>query len=128
MTTRRVEMERSAPGSRPSENPPRELRVRAREIAEDVEMSLGAAQLKWSAVRSSEFFNQHYLDYVGLAARQPRDWRWTTAIPTHRSLAPSRPAGGARRATSHREGGFRNDPERPRTRGLCAAEKNLFPV
>jgi hypothetical protein len=80
-------MERSAPGSRPSENPPRKLRVRAREIAEDVEMSLGAAQVKWSAVRSAEFFNQHYLDYVGLAARQPRDWRWTTAIPTHRSLA-----------------------------------------
>ena len=35
--------------------------------------------LVWSARPdgSAEFFNQHYLDYVGLSAEQVKDWGWT---------------------------------------------------
>ena len=29
---------------------------------------------------SAEFFNQHFLDYVGLTADQASDWGWTTAV------------------------------------------------
>jgi PAS domain S-box-containing protein len=29
---------------------------------------------------SAEFFNQHFLDYVGLSAEQASDWGWTTAV------------------------------------------------
>ena len=29
---------------------------------------------------SAEFFNQHFLDYVGLTAEQASDWGWTTAV------------------------------------------------
>src|SRR5262249_27499964 len=38
--------------------------------------------LAWSARAdgSAEFFNQHYLDYVGLSAEQARDWGWTAAV------------------------------------------------
>jgi len=38
--------------------------------------------LAWSARLdgSAEFFNQHYLDYVGLSAEQARDWDWATAV------------------------------------------------
>jgi PAS domain S-box-containing protein len=38
--------------------------------------------LAWSARPdgSAEFFNQHYLDYVGLALEQVRDWGWTVAV------------------------------------------------
>jgi PAS domain S-box-containing protein len=38
--------------------------------------------LAWSARPdgSAEFFNQHYLDYVGLSAEQAKDWGWTVAI------------------------------------------------
>jgi PAS domain S-box-containing protein len=38
--------------------------------------------MAWSARPdgSGEFFNQHYLDYVGLTAEQVRDWGWTAAI------------------------------------------------
>jgi PAS domain S-box-containing protein len=38
--------------------------------------------MAWSAHPdgSGEFFNQHYLDYVGLSAEQVRDWGWTAAI------------------------------------------------
>ncbi len=38
--------------------------------------------LAWSARPdgSAEFFNQHYLDYVGLSAEQAKDWGWTIAI------------------------------------------------
>jgi PAS domain S-box-containing protein len=28
----------------------------------------------------AEFFNQHYLDFVGLTAEQARDWGWTAAV------------------------------------------------
>lgn len=36
----------------------------------------------WSARQdgSAEFFNQHYLDYVGLPVSQVQDWGWTTAV------------------------------------------------
>jgi PAS domain S-box-containing protein len=38
--------------------------------------------LVWSARPdgSAEFFNQHYLDYVGLSAEQAKDWGWTVAV------------------------------------------------
>ncbi len=38
--------------------------------------------LAWSARPdgSAEFFNQHYLDYVGLSADQAKDWGWTVAV------------------------------------------------
>jgi PAS domain S-box-containing protein len=38
--------------------------------------------LAWSASTDgrAEFFNQHYLDFVGLSAEQARDWGWTTAV------------------------------------------------
>jgi PAS domain S-box-containing protein len=38
--------------------------------------------LAWSARLdgSAEFFNQHYLDYVGLSAEQAQDWDWATAV------------------------------------------------
>jgi PAS domain S-box-containing protein len=38
--------------------------------------------LVWSARPdgSAEFFNQHYLDYVGLPAEQVKDWGWTVAV------------------------------------------------
>jgi PAS domain S-box-containing protein len=38
--------------------------------------------LAWSARPdgSAEFFNQHYLDYVGLTAEQAKDWGWTVAV------------------------------------------------
>ena len=38
--------------------------------------------LAWSASTDgrADFFNQHYLDFVGLSAEQARDWGWTTAV------------------------------------------------
>src|SRR5262245_19784278 len=38
--------------------------------------------LAWSAQRdgSVEFFNQHYLDFVGLSAEQAGGWGWTAAV------------------------------------------------
>ncbi|XWK71199.1 sigma 54-interacting transcriptional regulator (plasmid) [Tunturiibacter gelidiferens] len=38
--------------------------------------------LVWSARpdSSAEFFNQHYLEYVGLSAEQLKDWGWTVAV------------------------------------------------
>jgi PAS domain S-box-containing protein len=38
--------------------------------------------LAWSARPdgSAEFFNQHYLDFVGLSAEQARNWGWTVAV------------------------------------------------
>ncbi|HYO82433.1 MAG TPA: PAS domain-containing protein [Bryobacteraceae bacterium] len=38
--------------------------------------------LAWSARAdgSAEFFNQHYLDYLGVSAEQAQDWGWTAAL------------------------------------------------
>ena len=38
--------------------------------------------LAWSARPdgTAEFFNQHYLDYVGLSAEQAQGWGWTAAV------------------------------------------------
>ena len=38
--------------------------------------------LAWSARRdsSAEFFNQHFLDYLGLSQEQAQNWGWTTAV------------------------------------------------
>jgi PAS domain S-box-containing protein len=38
--------------------------------------------LAWSAPSdgSADFFNQHYLDFIGLSAEQARGWGWTAAV------------------------------------------------
>ena len=38
--------------------------------------------LAWSARAdgTAEFFNQHYLDYIGLSAEQAQGWGWTAAV------------------------------------------------
>ena len=38
--------------------------------------------LAWTARAdgSGEFFNEHYLDYVGLSAEEASDWGWTSAV------------------------------------------------
>jgi len=38
--------------------------------------------LAWAARTdgSAEFFNQHYLEYVGLTSEQLQDWKWTAAV------------------------------------------------
>jgi PAS domain S-box-containing protein len=38
--------------------------------------------LAWSALPdgSADFFNQHYLDYVGISTEQGRHWGWTVAV------------------------------------------------
>ena len=38
--------------------------------------------LAWSARPdgSAEFFNQHYLDFIGLPAEQVSGWGWTAAV------------------------------------------------
>jgi PAS domain S-box-containing protein len=38
--------------------------------------------MSWSARPdgSADFFNQHYLDFVGLSAEQAQDWGWTAAV------------------------------------------------
>ena len=38
--------------------------------------------MAWSARTdgTAEFFNQHYLDYMGLSAEQAQDWGWTAAV------------------------------------------------
>jgi PAS domain S-box-containing protein len=38
--------------------------------------------LAWSARPdgSAEFFNQHYLDFIGLSAEEASDWGWTVAV------------------------------------------------
>ncbi len=38
--------------------------------------------LAWAARPdgSAEFFNQHYLDYIGLSAEEAKDWSWTAAV------------------------------------------------
>ena len=60
--------------------------------------------LAWTARPdgAAEFFNQHYLDYVGLSAEQAKDWGWTVAIHPddlngviawlHRMIASDQPA------------------------------------
>ena len=55
--------------------------VRARE--RDLKLIIDTIPaLAWSARAdgSAEFFNQHYLDYVGLSAEQGRDRGWTAAV------------------------------------------------
>ena len=38
--------------------------------------------LAWSARPdgAAEFFNQHYLDFIGLSAEQAKDWGWTASV------------------------------------------------
>ena len=64
-----------------------EDRKRAEEALRASERNLTQAintipTLAWSALPdgSADFFNQHYLDYVGFAAEQARGWGWTAAV------------------------------------------------
>src|SRR6202167_5012810 len=55
--------------------------LRAREQNLDLIINTIPA-LVWSSRPdgSAEFFNQHYLDYVGLSAEEVKDWGWTVAV------------------------------------------------
>jgi PAS domain S-box-containing protein len=55
--------------------------LRAREQNLDLIINTIPA-LVWSARPDglAEFFNQHYLDYVGLSAEEAKDWGWTAAV------------------------------------------------
>ena len=65
--------------------------IDARKRAEDalraseskLQLTIGTMPaLVWSARPdgTAEFFNQHYLDFVGLSAEQAADWGWTAAV------------------------------------------------
>jgi PAS domain S-box-containing protein len=65
---------------------------------------------------SAEFFNQHYLDYVGLPANRASDWGWTDAIHPHdivdmlaswRRIMASRRPGETEARMRRRDGQFR---------------------
>ena len=55
------------------------LHARERELSQIINT---IPALAWSARPdgAADFFNQHYLDFVGLSAEQVRDWGWTTAV------------------------------------------------
>jgi hypothetical protein len=60
---------------------------RAEEAMRDSERNLALTintipVLAWSATADgfAEFFNEHYLDYLGLSADEARGWGWTSAI------------------------------------------------
>jgi PAS domain S-box-containing protein len=55
--------------------------LRAREQNLDLIINTIPA-LVWSSRPdgTAEFFNQHYLDYVGLSAEEVKDWGWTAAV------------------------------------------------
>jgi len=62
-------------------------RKRAEEKLKASEVDLGhiintIPAFAWSADPdgTTDFFNQHYLDYVGLSAEQAKDWGWTMAV------------------------------------------------
>jgi PAS domain S-box-containing protein len=64
-----------------------DVRKRAEDVIRASERNLNQIinaipALAWSARPdgSAEFFNQHYLDYVGLSAEQVKDWGWTAAV------------------------------------------------
>jgi formate hydrogenlyase transcriptional activator len=74
--------------------------------------------LVWSARPdgSAEFFNQHYLEYVGLSAEQVKDWGWTVAVHpgdlpsltgTWRSIMASGEAGEAEARLRRFDGEYR---------------------
>ena len=48
--------------------------------------------LAWSARPdgSADFFNQHYLDFIGLSAELASGWGWTACRPPRRSERPGR--------------------------------------
>ena len=65
---------------------------------------------------SAEFFNQRYLDYVGLSAEQAKDWGWTVAVhpddlnglaATWQRIMASEEAGEAEARLRSHDGEFR---------------------
>ena len=74
--------------------------------------------LAWSARTdgSAEFFNQRYLDYMGLSAEQAKDWGWTVAVhpddlnglaATWQRIMASEEAGEAEARLRSHDGEFR---------------------
>ncbi len=74
--------------------------------------------LYWSsrADGSAEFFNRHYLDYVGLSAEQASDWGWTVAVhpddlkglaATWQRIVASQEAGEAEARLRRHDGRYR---------------------
>ena len=74
--------------------------------------------LAWSARTdgSAEFFNQNYLDYVGLSAEEAKDWGWTVAVhpddlnglaATWQRIVASEEAGEAEARLRCHDGSFR---------------------
>ena len=74
--------------------------------------------LAWSARPdgSAEFFNQHYLDFIGLSAEQASGWRWTAAVhpddlndlsATWRRIMASETSGEAEARLRRHDGNYR---------------------
>ncbi|MFL5575565.1 MAG: PAS domain-containing protein [Gemmatimonadaceae bacterium] len=74
--------------------------------------------LAWSARPdgTADFFNQHYLDFVGLSAEQARDWGWTAAVhpddsnelaATWRRIMASQEPGEAEARLRRHDGAYR---------------------
>jgi PAS domain S-box-containing protein len=74
--------------------------------------------LAWSARPdgSAEFFNQHYLDFIGLTAAEASGWGWTVAVhpedlrqlaATWQRILVSQAAGEAEARLRHHDGGYR---------------------
>jgi hypothetical protein len=74
--------------------------------------------LAWSATADghAEFFNEHYLDYVGLSAEEARGWGWTSAVhpddlgalaATWQNILASGASGEAEARMRRRDGDYR---------------------
>ena len=74
--------------------------------------------LAWSARTdgSAEFFNRHYLDFIGLSAEQASGWGWTAAVhpedvndlaSTWQRIMASNAAGEAEARLRRQDGGYR---------------------
>jgi PAS domain S-box-containing protein len=93
--------------------------VRASERGRKFELIIDTIPtLYWSsrADGSAEFFNRHYLDYVGLSAEQASDWGWTVAVhpddlkglaATWQRIVASQEAGEAQARLRRHDGRYR---------------------
>ena len=93
--------------------------VRASERGRKFELIIDTIPtLYWSSRTdgSAEFFNRHYLDYVGLSAEQASDWGWTVAVhpddlkglaATWQRIVASQEAGEAQARLRRHDGRYR---------------------